>query len=183
MKSRFVWNTETRSYEKISQQQCRGLAWVETYLRYQNDATGKLRHQKTGSTPFWTAARYAAECLGIKDDYTSAIAWTNLFKACPQNGGNPRGALWQEQIEVCNEILKQEIEILTPTHILVVAKTNTSDSLRENEWIAPFEATLKEFSEKGITVGCIHRPEFRAQKDVEKEIDALMKKEPEKREL
>ena len=96
-----------------------------------------------------------------------------MFKACPQSGGNPQGDLWYHQTGICNEILRQEIKILKPTHILVIAKTNTNDEKRKKEWISPFEQTLNEFEKQGIKVVCIRRPEFQKWEDIEKEIGEL----------
>lgn len=174
MDKRYIWDYASKSYITAPLSNCKGLEWVDTYIE-----KGKRKKKyKTANTPFWRAARTAVEQLytfskSTSNDFYKYIAWTNLFKACPQSGGNPQGDLWYNQTCVCNEILKQEIKILEPTHILVVAKTNTKDEKRENEWIAPFVQTLNDFEKQGIKVVCIHRPEFQKWEDIEKEIGEL----------
>lgn len=175
MPYRTVWDAAAKAYVPAPVSRCRGLGWVDTYLASGNGD----RKRKTADTPFWRAARAAAErLLSLSPDEGDAfyrhIAWTNLFKACPARGGNPQGELWLRQIGVCREILKREAEILMPTHILVIAQANTNDTTRENEWIAPFEPTLRTLAAQGIRVVSMHRPEFRRWTEVEKELDTLL---------
>ena len=174
MDKRYIWDCATKSYVTAPLSNCKGLGWVDTYI----EKGKRNKKYKTSNTPFWRAARTAVEQLYAfpkdpSNDFYKYIAWTNLFKACPQSGGNPQGDLWYNQIGICNEILKQEIKILDPTHILVVAKTKTKDENRKNEWIVPFAQTLSEFEKQGIKVICIHRPEFQKWTAIEKEIEKL----------
>lgn len=43
------------------------------------------------------------------------IAYSNLYKLAPSNGGNPSNALCGRQYDLCAEILVKEIEILAPS--------------------------------------------------------------------
>lgn len=52
-------------------------------------------------------------------DWLRYIAWSNLYKVSPRHGGNPNGKLCRAQAEACVEILRAEIRLLKPTHILM----------------------------------------------------------------
>lgn len=173
MPGRSIWDTETKKYTEAPSGVCRALGWVtNTYIA----SEGKKRATVTARVPFWRAARRAyATVSGIAYEDAEAfyrhIAWTNLFKACPQSGGNPRGELWYDQIDICRDVLKREIEILEPTHVLVVALTNTDNKERESEWVVPFDGVFSGLK-KTKTV-YIHRPELRKASSVALEISQL----------
>ena len=104
------------------------------------------------------------------EDFYKKIAWSNLFKLSPTNGGNPKGAIWDEQIKYCKSILEKEIEILNPTHILIVAKTNIkNENKTEDAWWSPFSDILTNV-DKNIKIAIIHRPEQRKFGEIEEEI-------------
>lgn len=47
------------------------------------------------------------------------IAWSNIYKVAPTVGGNPSTKLIYAQAQACVSILKEEIRLLEPTHILL----------------------------------------------------------------
>ena len=59
-------------------------------------------------------------------DWIKYIAWSNIYKVAPdevsgsKDTGNPTNAMCKKQIEVCRKILKKEIDIYNPTHILFI---------------------------------------------------------------
>lgn len=136
-------------------------------------------------SPFWRANRKI--WMGItgnldfvdseQDRWVDYIAWTNLYKIAPKLTGNPTTAMKKKQLEACKKILKSEIEILKPTHILFVTgyywwfedfkdfydiefsdiKQNEYRSDKKNENFAETSATTKD----GIKVVVACRPEFR----------------------
>jgi hypothetical protein len=173
-----------KSNEKVTAEDCKGLGWVNTYIK---KSESSKRRYLTANTPFWKAAREATITVHPSlseqsHDFYQYIAWTNLYKAAPQSGGNPSDALCKKQQKVCNDILRQEIQILNPTHILIIAKSNSTDKTRENLWIAPFEQVLREISKieingTRIKIVCIHRPEFQCWSSIKKEISALKNQE------
>jgi hypothetical protein len=49
-----------------------------------------------------------------KEDWYNHIAWTDLYKISPWEGGNPNAKLQKLQRETCISILNEEINILKP---------------------------------------------------------------------
>lgn len=62
----------------------------------------------------------AAYTDSASDKWTDYIAWTNLYKVAPRDGGNPTMTMRNNQLEACREILAAEVRALNPTHILFV---------------------------------------------------------------
>ncbi len=61
------------------------------------------------------------EILNSEDScFFDYIAWSNLYKIAPKESGNPSNCLCKKQLDVCREILKREIEVFDPTHILLI---------------------------------------------------------------
>lgn len=49
------------------------------------------------------------------------IAWSNLYKVSPKDCDNPSWEDRRLQQEVCKEIMKKELSIYQPTHILIIS--------------------------------------------------------------
>lgn len=169
--NRFVWDKASKSYKPVSKNECRWLEWVGTYV--QKGTSGKKR--LTANVKFWKAA-----CLGAKlvlplsvdelDTFYKHIAWTNLYKLASHSGGNPTPCQRKAQERICIEILEKELEILKPTHVLVIAKANTHDEVRRDEWIIPFSKVFEKYKVCGGKVAFLARPEFKSDEQIEKEI-------------
>lgn len=68
---------------------------------------------------FGVAGHIARHLLkDAKDDWQDRIAWTYLYKLAPLRG-KPQPFLYEKQKALCDEILKTEIELLRPTHVLL----------------------------------------------------------------
>ena len=170
MEYRCYWNKDSKQYEDVTEgEYSKGLTWVNTYIPKGN------RHYLTAKKAFWKCGKYALAFLTTNEnaeDFYKKIAWTNLFKLSPTSGGNPEGAIWNEQIKYCKSILEKEIEILNPTHILIVAKTNIkNENKNEDAWWSPFSDILENAKvDKNIKIAIIHRPEQRKFGEIEEEI-------------
>lgn len=73
----------------------------------------------TSHSAFWTFSRKVADSiLGTKGincfDY---IAWSNLYKVSPCQGGNPDQEDRNKQVVICTDIFKKELEILKPDFV------------------------------------------------------------------
>ncbi len=88
----------------------------------------KDRYHLNGS-PFWRTARNVWDGLtgntffndgDNKEKWVEYIAWSNICKIAPPVTGNPDTKMHREQIAICREILKEEIKVYKPTHILFV---------------------------------------------------------------
>lgn len=81
----------------------------------------------TQKSAFWRVIRQVAVSC-YPDNWSSFIAWSNLYKVSPYQGGNPDNSLKAAQEKVCCEILKKEIEILSPEFVIFL----TGKSWAEN---------------------------------------------------
>ena len=153
-----------------------GLNWVETYCE---DNNGGIKPQRTSNTPFWTLANNVAcsNSFGNDETWLKNIAWTNLYKICPMDKDNPKGVLCNCQLEDCKKILDQELELLKPTHILIIAKTKGkmyADDQKE-EWTYGFIDIIKSYCErsKNTKYYCCERPEYRSKQSIEADLQTI----------
>lgn len=72
------------------------------------------------------------------------IAWTNLYKIAPNTGNdpNPDEHLRSKQLEVCKEILTEEIRNYKPTHILIFSGYDV--------WFEPFKDVFEEVVDRKV---------------------------------
>lgn len=145
---------------KLSIEQARGLEWVKSYIQ-----NGKSL-SRTENTPFWSVVRLVTQAIHNNKlengEWTKHIAWTNLAKLSPARGGNPNDKLWNEQLECARAILAIELEMLSPTHILVIARSNEKSEPQCDGWIGPFYEILENYKKKkNVKIAYMHRPEFR----------------------
>lgn len=78
-------------------------------------ADAKIGHRSRRSA-FFNLVKVISKDL-FSDEWYKYIAWTNLYKISPQEG-NPYSVLKNVQLGTCSELLKREIDILKPTHVL-----------------------------------------------------------------
>jgi len=64
----------------------------------------------------WCKLNHISNCPNWYDN----IVWNNMYKVAPYENGNPSTNLIYTQAPSCVEILKEEIRLLNPTHILMV---------------------------------------------------------------
>lgn len=83
------------------------------------------------NSPFWQMVKYICKEEGITEDWYKKIVWTNLYKASYENGGNPSG-FYGEQIEICNEILIEDIKRYKPKIIYFITETNRKKPMPSN---------------------------------------------------
>ena len=85
------------------------IKWVE-------DLAGAKSGYNTRKSQFWGLIReFSKELFGV--EWYKYIAWTNLYKISPGEG-NPYSELKRVQLGTCTELLKREIEILKPSHVI-----------------------------------------------------------------
>lgn len=148
----------------VSPEEMKGLQWVNFMLG-----------AKDRGAKFWgVAKKVAQELLEAKkrEEWTRYIAWTNLCKVAPADGGNPNNTLYHAQKRACQEILKKELDIIKPTHILVVAKYyhkgKPADCPQEDGWTRDFFDILQEYCNAEKTkIAYITRPENRSKENSE----------------
>lgn len=113
--------------EKFS---AKGFSWVVN----SEDGRGLRNTEEDyylSTSPFWRTSKQIWEQLSGKTDdrWVDYIAWSNIYKVAPKNDteetrydyANPSKTLCRKQLSACQEILKHEIEVYQPTHILFIS--------------------------------------------------------------
>ena len=94
--------------------------------------------------PYWSYTKSIWKQLtgSVFDDdiWQKNIVWSNLYKVSPLVSGNPDLKYQQIQRKACIEILKKELEIYQPTHILVVTGF---------DWFEPFSCLFENVHDFG----------------------------------
>ena len=54
------------------------------------------------------------------DNWTSHVAWSNLYKVAPWEGGNPSDALCYAQLEDCKKIMQKELAFTSPRAVVML---------------------------------------------------------------
>ncbi len=75
---------------------------------------------------FWRTIQCVAQRLGLGDDWTSKIVYSNLYRFGP-NEGNPPGRLCIAQRKGCIELLNHEISNFKPRRILFLTGWKYAD--------------------------------------------------------
>lgn len=86
-------------------------------MEWVNNLSGNTKGYNTRKSAFWRLIKKVSETY-YPEKWYSNIAWTNLYKVAPYKGGNPNGKLQNTQRKYCFDILKKEIEILTPKYVI-----------------------------------------------------------------
>lgn len=92
----------------------------ECPLKWVVDHQGNRDGYNTNRSPFWMASKELLEALEGErfENWSSRLAWSNLYKIAPFEGGNPSDALCEAQLQACIEIMNQEISALKPKRLL-----------------------------------------------------------------
>lgn len=86
--------------------------------------TGDVKYYLSHS-PFWNYSRsiwkelVEGSEIENEPDWLQYIVWSNLYKVSPRYGGNPDNKLCRIQAKSCIDILRVEIQLLKPTHIIM----------------------------------------------------------------
>ena len=71
---------------------------------------------------FWQVARNLLRAIKVADsepnDWSSYLAWSNLYKIAPASGGNPGDALCDAQEEGCKKLFQAELRDFKPKRVL-----------------------------------------------------------------
>ena len=86
------------------------MAWME----YDETESG---YRPSRSALIRTMRNVASEYY---DDWSSHIAWSNLYKIAPWEGGNPNDELCDAEYEDCVEIMREEIAFLSPRVVVML---------------------------------------------------------------
>ena len=96
------------------------MQWVE-------NLEGNRNGYNTKKSAFWRVIKSVAMHF-YPHKWTSYIAWSNVCKIAPWDGGNPCDSLYYAQLDDCKKILEKEIEILSPLFVVMLTgKSWSSD--------------------------------------------------------
>lgn len=88
-------------------------------MEWVNNLSGNTNGYNTRKSAFWRLIKKVSEEY-YPEKWYSNIAWTNLYKIAPWNGGNPNGKLQNSQRKYCFDLLKKEIEFLLPKYVVLL---------------------------------------------------------------
>lgn len=110
------------------------MRWVTDLWRHQTE-------YNTARSAFWRVVRAVAIGLGIAsnsdEEWSSHLAWTNLYRVAPYAGGNPSGKVQAAQRETTIRLLTTEMDLLRPRRVLFLTGAN---------WATPILARLSSFA-------------------------------------
>ena len=90
-----------------------------------NDVVCELRR------PFFNLMRKVSEHFYPKD-WNKYVTWSNICKVVPASEGNPTESLWDVQYDFMTEILRKEMDVLSPKVVIMVTGNASGD-----HWDAP----------------------------------------------
>ena len=90
----------------------------EDQMEWVNNLSGNTEGgYNTKKSAFWRIIKEVAEKY-YRDNWYSYIAWSNLYKIAPYEGGNPSEKLKKQQQQYCFDLLEKEIAILSPEYVI-----------------------------------------------------------------
>jgi len=115
---------------------CDTMHWVH-HLR----AWGASRISCTAKgSPYWrVVGRIVRNRAGLSPSsmWAPRVAWSNLYKVAPAEGGNPNSALKAAQFEACLQLIQSELAFHKPRAIVFL-----TESPGEELWFQPFRERL-----------------------------------------
>lgn len=75
---------------------------------------------------------------GSEENWQQRLAWSNLFKIAPRNGGNPSWLMIREDIALYCDIIKEEIKQNTPDIVVFVTDINFFDPYPNHKTYSSF---------------------------------------------
>lgn len=88
-------------------------------IEWVNNLSGNTKGYNTRKSAFWRLIKKVAITY-YPDKWYSNNAWTNLYKIAPWKDCNPSRKLQNAQRKYCFELLKNEIEILSPKYVIML---------------------------------------------------------------
>lgn len=82
------------------------MQWVE-------NLEGNTQGYNTRHSAFWRIIKNVSSHF-YPTNWSSYVAWSDVCKVAPFDGGNPSDSLYKAQLEDCKKILDAEIKILSP---------------------------------------------------------------------
>jgi hypothetical protein len=104
------------------------MSWVGNFAGENHNDQGE-REYNTNRSAFWQLIKHiCAKLYGEQDDWYNYVAWSNLYKLSPYYG-NPGRDFRSAQLGTCVKILREEINILQPMHVVFLTSGWEQDFL------------------------------------------------------
>lgn len=81
---------------------------------------------------------------GNEENWQQRLAWSNLFKIAPRNGGNPSWLMIRKDIPLYREIIKEEISQNKPNVVVFVTDMNFFDPYPNSKTYSSFLELINE---------------------------------------
>jgi hypothetical protein len=101
----------------------------EDQMEWVHNHEGNEKGYNTRKSAFWRVIKAITTNFYPSENWFSYIAWSNLCKIAPSEGGNPNDGLYYQQLEYCQELLAKEIEILSPKYVIFLTSGWEKDFL------------------------------------------------------
>ena len=151
-------------------------------IEWVNDLSGNTKGYNTKKSAFWRVIKNISYDL-YADNWYKKIAWSNIYKIAPWNGGNPGSKMQRQQRLYCLEILKSEINILKPEYVIMLTsgwewffiqelkKQNELKEVSKVKW-SGYETTM--FLKDNVKYIISHHPQGKKEQEHSKAIIELM---------
>lgn len=111
------WISKSREIEDIFGESPNRIFGRGDQMRWVSRLESNTEGYNTRNSAFWRVIKRISEFKNGNEEWTSKIAWSNLYKLSLIIG-NPTEALKKQQEEVCKKILETEISILNPKYVI-----------------------------------------------------------------
>ena len=105
-------------------------------MRWVTDLWHHQTEYNTARSAFWRVVRAVTTELRIasatEELWSSHLAWTNLYRVAPHQGGNPNGDLQSLQRDATTNLLRTELEQLQPRRLLFLTGASWATPILEN---------------------------------------------------
>lgn len=86
-------------------------------MKWVSNLENNKKGYNTRNSAFWRVIKRVSQFKNGKEDWSSKVAWSNLYKVSLEKG-NPTIKLKRQQESICKEILKTELKILKPKYVI-----------------------------------------------------------------
>jgi len=106
-------------------------------IRGYSDNGGDITYvERYTKTAFWQVIRWLVAGENWKKGWSNRVAWSNLYKVAPWDGGNPDNVLCAAQFAFARDLLHREVQTLRPACVVVLGGIDWYEGF--------FELTAKE---------------------------------------
>lgn len=113
------WVSDSQDVEVMFGKSEKSIFERKDQMQWVENLWGNKSGYNTNNSAFWRVIKQVSTHYH-KDNWSSHIAWSNLCKVSPFEGGNPSEILYQSQLETNKIILQQEMDFLSPDIVILL---------------------------------------------------------------